>query len=65
MLQLNVEGMSCNHCVGAVNKALKELDPNAKVEVNLAEAQVSVESSASTEEIIETLNEAGYPAKVG
>lgn len=65
MLQLHVEGMSCNHCVGAVNKALKELDPNAKVEVNLAEAQVSVESSASTEEIIETLNEAGYPAKVG
>lgn len=65
MLQLHVAGMSCNHCVGAVNKALKELDPNAKVAVNLAEAQVSVESSASTEEIIATLNEAGYPAKVG
>ena len=65
MLQLHVEGMSCNHCVGAVTKAVKELDTNAKVDVNLAKAQVSIESSASTEDIIETLNEAGYPAKVG
>ena len=62
-VQLKVTGMSCNHCVSMVNKAIAKLQSDAKVTVDLAQQQVNVESDLPTEDIITTLDEAGYPAK--
>ncbi|MGZ3181009.1 MAG: heavy-metal-associated domain-containing protein [Telluria sp.] len=62
MLELNVEGMSCGHCVGRVTRAIQELDPGAKVEVNLAAKKVRVESQAAPQAVAEAVTEAGYPA---
>ena len=33
----DVDGMSCNHCAKAVTKAVQQLDPQAQVQVDLAE----------------------------
>lgn len=32
---INIEGMTCSHCVGRVNKALSGIDGINKVDVNL------------------------------
>ncbi len=61
-VQLKVTGMTCNHCISMVNKAIVALQTDAKVTVDLAQQQVSVESILAAEEIIAALDEAGYPA---
>lgn len=62
MIQLNIPQMSCGHCVKAVTQAVHEVDPQAKVDVNLATKRVNVESQADRAKIVASLAEAGYPA---
>ena len=61
MLEFDVEGMSCGHCVGRVTEAVKQADPAAKVEVDLTTHKVRVESGADRQTIAEALTQAGYP----
>ncbi|RVT46141.1 copper chaperone [Rheinheimera sediminis] len=60
--ELKVTGMSCNHCISLVNKAITKLQADAKVTVDLALQQVQVESSLSAEDLIAALDQAGFPA---
>lgn len=60
MIQFNVEGMSCQHCVGAVTRAIHEQDAAAKVQIDLAAGRVSVESSQSAEVLKAAIDDAGY-----
>ena len=46
MYQLQVENMSCGHCVGSVTKAVQGVDPQAQVQIDLASKRVTVESPA-------------------
>ena len=62
MLELNVTGMTCDHCVRAVTQAVKTVDPEAKVQVDLGAKRVSVEGRSSADELIRALDAAGYPA---
>ncbi|REK71580.1 copper ion binding protein [Paenibacillus paeoniae] len=58
---LKVEGMSCGHCVNAIEKALTEKGASAKVD--LAGKNVTVEydeSKLSLEAIKEAIEEQGY-----
>lgn len=61
MFEFDVKDMSCGHCASTITKALKELDPQAKVEVDLDTRKVRVESSEDRASLVETLTEAGYP----
>lgn len=61
MYELNVEGMSCNHCVSAVTKSVLGVDGAAKVNVDLASQKVQVESTADIDVIKSAVIEAGYP----
>jgi copper chaperone len=63
-VQLKVTGMTCNHCISMVNKAIATLQADAKVTVDLAQQQVNVESSLAADDLIAALDEAGYPATV-
>lgn len=62
MLELHIQAMSCGHCVSKVTRALKELDADTRIEVDLERRVVRVSSAASDEEVYGTLVEAGYPA---
>ena len=61
MYELQVEGMSCGHCVGAVTKSVQSVDASAKVDVDLATQKVRIASSAKLEDIKSAVAEAGYP----
>lgn len=56
-----VEGMSCNHCVMAVTKALKELNGVSNVNVDLSSKKVEIEGeNLVDEQLRETVEDAGY-----
>lgn len=58
--QLNVQGMSCGHCVRAITQALQQQDARAKVSVDLATAGVHVSTELARETIVTAIVEAGY-----
>jgi len=61
MYQLQVEEMSCGHCVASVTKAVKAVDPQANVEVDLASKQVKVRSGAALDAVKAAIADAGFP----
>jgi copper chaperone len=56
----NVQGMSCGHCVGAVTQAVKAVDPQAEVKVDLGSGKVEVKSDQDREAIARAIREEGY-----
>lgn len=60
MYELQVEGMTCNHCVAAVTRSVKEIDAGATVEVDLAAKKVCVDSKADIDAVKSAVVEAGY-----
>lgn len=62
MIKLNVPNISCGHCASAINKAIASFDPAARVEVDVQQKTVSVETKENLHSLRETLEEAGYPA---
>ncbi|MDR5813748.1 MULTISPECIES: cation transporter [unclassified Caballeronia] len=60
MTEFEVQGMSCQHCVGAVTRSIKEIDPQAQVRVDLERGRVAVESEQSADALKDAIDEAGY-----
>jgi copper chaperone len=60
MLVLNVPDMSCGHCVATVEKAVRAVDPAAKVSTDLAAKSVTVDATSTDEAIRKALADAGY-----
>jgi len=58
--QFTVDGMTCGHCERAVVHAVREVDTDAVVKVDLATKQVSVESDKAREVIANAITEEGY-----
>ena len=63
---LNVEGMSCNHCVATVKKALENVDGVKEADVILEEkrAEVKLDKEVSDEILVDAVKDAGYSAKI-
>lgn len=58
---LQVNGMSCGHCVNAVETAMKEI--GAEAQVDLASKKVTVqydEANLNEQNIVEAIEEQGY-----
>lgn len=63
---LNVQGMSCGHCVNSVEKSVGALTGVKQVKVNLADGLVDVafdETQVSLDQIKETIDDQGYDVK--
>ena len=64
-ITLQIEGMTCNHCVMHVTRALKSLSGVNNADVNLENktAQVNYDPSVvSPDEMIKAVTETGYQA---
>lgn len=58
---LRVDGMTCDHCKGWVEKAINEIDgASAKVNLKTKEAVVSMAREISAEELVAAVKKAGY-----
>ena len=60
MLEFTIPSMTCGHCVSVVTKAIKQADPLAKVDIDLASHRVRVETAADRATIDSAVTEAGY-----
>ncbi len=64
MTKLKVEGMSCNHCVQAVSKALGAVPGvDRVVEVSLERGEVVIEGGADVSQLVVAIEEEGYKAE--
>ncbi len=61
-LQLTVPKLACSACVNTITKAVKTVDPNAKVQAEPKTKLVVVETQADQTAIQDVIAAAGYPA---
>ncbi|MBJ6363940.1 copper ion binding protein [Paenibacillus sp. GCM10012307] len=60
-ITLQVEGMSCQHCVNSIEGALKEIGVSGKVNLQHHTVDVSFDKNkANLEKIKEIIEEQGY-----
>ena len=64
MTQYNVTGMSCAACSARVEKAVSSVDGVSSCSVNLLTNSMGVEGTATSKEIIEAVEKAGYGASL-
>jgi copper chaperone len=62
MERVKIQGMSCQHCVMAVTKALSKIGGLNDVKVDLGKGEASFEnaSGVSQEKISQAIEEAGF-----
>ena len=58
--QLQVKGMTCQHCVKAVTKAIQALDAQATVSVEMPQGMVQVQTSLSRDATAKAISDEGY-----
>lgn len=66
LVELNVSGMTCGHCVMHVEKAIHQLNADAAVKVDLSSGKVTISTNSpiQLEPILAKLEEEGYPASL-
>jgi copper ion binding protein len=64
---LKVKGMSCQHCVMSVTKALSKLEgvQNVKVDLQKGEVQYDNTKGIAPDKIVTTVEDAGYQVVKG
>lgn len=66
MQRYKVPDMTCGHWASTVEKAVKSVDPQASVSVDLATKKVSVDGQADRDRVAEAIRSAGYePQSLG
>ena len=62
MATIKIKGMSCNHCVVAVTKALNEIDGIKDVKVDLTKGEAAFDEAAPVDMgvVQEQIKKAGY-----
>ncbi|MDX1611428.1 MAG: heavy metal-associated domain-containing protein [Candidatus Thermoplasmatota archaeon] len=63
-IDVNVAGMTCEHCAQAVEDALGEVEGVKSVKVDLAKGRARVRAGDGTDQqaLVEAVTEAGYEA---
>lgn len=59
-MEFQVNDMSCGGCARSITNAVKQVDPAASVDVDIAQKTVKVTSSVSPEKVLNAISEAGY-----
>lgn len=60
MHEFNVDGMGCASCVGKIQRAIDQLDPDAQVSLDRAQGRVSIVSELAQAQLAEALIAAGF-----
>jgi Au+-exporting ATPase len=62
-MKLEIEGMSCDGCVQAVQRVVRKVPGVVSAEANLAEKQLTVEGNPERAAVIAAVEKAGYKAR--
>lgn len=61
---MNVQKMTCNHCIRSVTEAVHTIDPQAKVDVDLASGTVRIDGNPDEAATARAIREAGFTVEV-
>jgi copper chaperone len=64
MFELTVNDMTCGHCASTITRAVKEVDSDARCEIDLGKKQVRVTSSKPAADFLAAIQEAGYTPEI-
>ena len=56
----SVQGMTCGHCEKAVTQAIRQLDPQAQIQIDRQANRVEVQSEQPREALAKAIAEEGY-----
>ena len=59
-LNLNIDGMGCEHCIKSVREALEGVNGVKVLDVKIGSAEIETENDSVLNEIKEKLDDAGY-----
>lgn len=62
--RLNIEGMTCDHCVEAVKGALERTPGVEKAQVDFQAGQATVEGAADVQMMLQAVEAEGYRASL-
>lgn len=63
MIEFTLPDMSCGHCQRTIAETVAGVDPDAKVETDLASRQVRIVSAMNAAAFAAALTGAGYPPR--
>lgn len=63
MLRFKIDKMTCGHCAASIERAVKGVDPQAAVSVDLSRKEVTIHSTAEERLISGALRSAGYESQ--
>ena len=62
MTTFQVDDMTCGHCISVITKAIKGVDANASVSIDLASHRVNIASGTNAATLSAAIKQAGYTA---
>lgn len=62
--ELNVEGMTCEHCMKAVKGALERVPGVQRADVDLEAQRASIQGAADVQVMLRAVEEEGYRASL-
>ena len=62
-LLLSVDGMSCDHCVASISKAVGALPGVTGVTVDLSAKEVTVSGDADENQVVDAIEDCGYDVR--
>ena len=63
MIELTLPTMTCGHCVKTVTRTVQQVDPGAKLEIDLAQQRVRIDSQRDPAAFGAALAAEGYAPK--
>jgi copper chaperone len=63
MMRFSVPEMSCGHCKSAIESAVKTVDPIAKIEFDMENRVVDIDSGLDDASLQSAISTAGYESK--
>ncbi len=62
-MQFHLDDMTCGGCARSVTRAIQALDADARVHADPPNRSVDIRTSASREQVVAALREAGFPPR--
>ncbi len=60
MMEFHVQDMTCGHCSGRITKAIKAVDADAVLKIDVASHLVQIESTTEVRKFDAAIRDAGY-----
>ena len=61
-MKFHIANMTCGCCARGITTAIKELDSNASLDIDLQNRIVEINTTVSQDKVIATLSERGFTA---